>query len=260
MRVTPILVFDIETVPDVPGLRSAWGLDGDDDAVVSAAMARRLEQTSGNSDFLPLHLHRVIVISLLFRDQDGLRVKSLAGAPDEEGRLIQNFYRTVERYSPTLVSWNGGGFDLQVLHYRGLIHGVQAARYWETGDEDREFRYNNYLGRYHSRHTDLMDVLALYNARANAPLDQLAKLCGFPGKLGMDGSQVWSAWSAGRQDEIRDYCETDVANTWLLWCRFQLMRGMLDPQAYEGELALTRDALSGLPGEHWQKFLAAWRA
>jgi hypothetical protein len=26
------------------------------------------------------------------------------------------------------VSWNGGGFDLPVMHYRGLIHGVKAAR------------------------------------------------------------------------------------------------------------------------------------
>jgi predicted PolB exonuclease-like 3'-5' exonuclease len=103
-----------------------------------------------------------------------------------------------------------------------------------------------------------MDLLALHNGRANAPLDQLARLCGFPGKLGMDGSQVWPAWHAGRQDEIRDYCETDVANTWLLWCRFQLMRGTLDAPAYEDEIALTRSTLAGLPGRHWQEFVAAW--
>jgi predicted PolB exonuclease-like 3'-5' exonuclease len=256
--VVPCLVFDIETVPDAAGLRAAWGLEGDDATVVASALARRREQTGGASDFLPLHLHRVIVISMVFRDDEGLRIKSLVGGDDDEGRLIQNFYRTIARYTPNLVSWNGGGFDLQVLHYRGLIHAVQAARYWETGDDDRDFRYNNYLGRYHTRHTDLMDVLALYNGRANAPLDQLAKLCGFPGKLGMDGSQVWEAFRAGRQDEIRDYCETDVANTWLMWCRFQLMRGVLDGPAYEAELALTRSILSELPGAHWQQFLAAW--
>jgi predicted PolB exonuclease-like 3'-5' exonuclease len=253
----PILAFDIETVPDAGSLRQAWGLSGTDDQVVEAALARRREATGG-SDFLPLHLHRVIVISMLLRDGDGIHVGSLAGADDEEGRLIQGFYRRVARYTPTLVSWNGAGFDLQVLHYRGMIHKVQAPRYWDQGEEEREFRFNNYLSRYHSRHTDLMDLLALYNGRANAPLDELARLCGFPGKLGMDGSQVWPAFRAGRQDEIRDYCETDVANTWLLWCRFQLMRGALDPQAYEAELALTRRTLSGLPGRHWQEFLAAW--
>lgn len=254
----PTLVFDIETVPDVAGLRAAWGLEGDDDAVAEAAFERRREQTAGHTNFLPLHLHRVIVISMLLRDADGLRVRSLSGGLDEEGRLVQGFFKTLERYRPTLVSWNGSGFDLQVLHYRGMIHKVQAPRYWDQGEDERDFKFNNYISRYHGRHTDLMDVLALYNGRASAPLDQLARLCGFPGKLGMDGSQVWPAWRAGRQDEIRDYCETDVANTWLLWCRFQLMRGALAPDAYEAEIALTREALGALPGAHWRAFSEAW--
>ena len=60
------------------------------------------------------------------------------------------------------------------------------------------------------------DGPAGHNGRANAPLDELAKLCGFPGKLGMDGSKVWEAWSQGRADEVRAYCETDVVNTG--WC------------------------------------------
>jgi predicted PolB exonuclease-like 3'-5' exonuclease len=256
----PTLVFDIETVPDAAGLRGAWGLEGPDEAVVEAALARRREQTAGASDFLPLHLHRVIVVSMLFRDADGLRIGSLTAGPDDEGRVVQGFFRTLARYTPTLVSWNGSGFDLPVLHYRGLIHKVQAPRYWEQGEDDRDFRFNNYLNRYHARHTDLMDLLALHNGRANAPLDQLARLCGFPGKLGMDGSQVWPAWRDGRQDEIRDYCETDVVNTWLMFCRFQLMRGALEPDAYEAEIALTRDALGALPGTHWREFLSAWPA
>jgi 3'-5' exonuclease len=254
----PTLVFDIETVPDADGLRAAWGLEGDDDTVVEAALARRREQTQGGTDFLPLHLHKVIVISMLMRDADGLRVRSLSGAPGDEGKLVQSFFRIIEKFTPTIVSWNGSGFDLQVLHYRGLIHKVQAPRYWDQGEDDRDFKWNSYIGRYHARHTDVMDLLALFNGRAAAPLDQLAKLCGFPGKLGMDGSQVYDAWRAGLQDEIRDYCETDVANTWLLYCRFQLMRGVLTPEAYEAEMALTRETLGALDGAHWQEFLAAW--
>jgi predicted PolB exonuclease-like 3'-5' exonuclease len=51
------------------------------------------------------------------------------------------------------VSWNGGGFDLPVLHYRGLMHGVAAPRYWDMGEGDydsRDFKWNNYISRYHS--------------------------------------------------------------------------------------------------------------
>jgi predicted PolB exonuclease-like 3'-5' exonuclease len=76
----------------------------------------------------------------------------------------------------------------------------------------------------------------------------------------MDGSQVWPAWQAGHIAEIRNYCETDVANTWLLFCRFQLLRGHWSPERYQEEIALTRSALAGLAAEHehWRQFVAAW--
>jgi predicted PolB exonuclease-like 3'-5' exonuclease len=162
------------------------------------------------------------------------------------------------------VSWNGGGFDLPVLHYRGLRHGVTADRYWCMGEgggpDDREFKWNNYISRYHMRHLDLMDLLAMYQPRASAPLDAMAKLCGFPGKLGMDGSQVYTAFLDGKLEEIRRYCETDVMNTYLLYCRFQKMRGGLTEAEYEQEIALVKQSLGALaPGEqHWQEYLAAW--
>ena len=169
------------------------------------------------------------------------------------------FFDGIEKYTPQIISWNGGGFDLPVLHYRGLIHGINASRYWDLGEDDKEFKWNNYISRYHARHLDLMDVMAMFNARANAPLDDLAKLCGFPGKLGMDGSKVWDAYKAGGIEDIRNYCETDVANTHLVFLRFQLMRGHLTPAAYEAEITLVRDTLASYTAPHWAEFLAAWR-
>jgi 3'-5' exonuclease len=255
---TPVLVFDLETIPDVAGLRvlrPEWAAL-DDSTIAANAMAARKEKTG--SDFLPLHIHKVIAIGCLFRDGTTVKVKCLGDAHDAEAKLIQDFYKIIERYTPTLVSWNGSGFDLQVLHYRGLICGVVAPRYWDQGSDDRDFKFNNYLSRYHQRHTDLMDLLALYNGRSNAPLDELAKLCGFPGKLGMDGSQVWSAFQQGQISQIRNYCETDVANTYLLYLRWQKMQGSLSAQAYEEELALLRTTLADSTAAHWQEFLNAW--
>jgi len=255
---TPSLVFDIETIPDVAGLRAAWDLADlpSDEAVAEAAFERR--RLKVGHDFLPHHLHRVVAISCVFRDADGVRVRSLGAPQDDEAKLIQDFFRTVDRYKPQIVSWNGGGFDLPVLNYRAMIHGVRCPRYWETGDNDREFRYNNYLNRYHGRHLDLMDLLAMFTGRANAPLDEMARLCGFPGKLGMDGSKVWQAWRDGQIASIRDYCETDVANTWLLYCRFQLINGRLSQEEYQGEISLFRETIAGLQGAHWAEYLAAW--
>ena len=223
----PLLVFDIETVPDVAGLRRLHGLPSTLGDAQVAEMAFAQRRAVAGSDFLPHHLQRVIAIACVLREGDTLRVWSLGEPGDDEGALIQRFYDGIDRFTPQLVSWNGGGFDLPVLHYRGLLHGVDAARYWELGDDDREFRYNNYIARYHTRHIDLMDMLAMYQPRAYAPLDQLAQLCGLPGKLGMGGGEVWRAWQAGEIGAIRNYCETDVVNTWLLYLRFQRMRGML---------------------------------
>jgi len=257
---TPFLIFDLETLPDVDGLRRVhgWGEDVSDAEVAGRAFASRREATG--SDFLPLHLQRIAVVGCAFRDDQGFRVRTLGQPEDPESVLVSGFFKTIERYTPQLVSWNGSGFDLPVLHYRSLIHGVPAPRYWDMGDDDRGFRYNNYISRYHTRHIDLMDLLALYNSRASAPLDQLAKLCGFPGKLGMDGSQVWPAWQAGRADEVRAYCETDVVNTWLVYCRFRLLRGELDQTAYQAEIDLVRDTLAASDAPHWLEYLEAWEA
>src|SRR5262245_58123235 len=217
---TPVLTFDIETIPDVEGLRRLHELDGTLSDRQVAEMAFTLRRQAAGHDFLPLHLHRVVVISCSLRERDGFRVWSLGSLEDAEGTLIQRFFDGIEKYTPQLVSWNGGGFDLPVLHYRGLIHGVRAVRYWDTGEGDfadsRDFRYNNYIGRYHTRHLDLMDLLSLYQVRAAAPLDQVARLLGLPGKLGMDGAQVWDAFRAGAIVDIRGYCETDALNTWLV--------------------------------------------
>ena len=255
---TPTLIFDIETIPDTDGLKKLYNLPAETSAQDVANVAFHKRRQHNGSEFLPLHQHRVVAISCALREGEGFKVWSL-GTPDEpEGQLIQRFFDGIEKYTPNLVSWNGGGFDLPVLHYRGLVHGVEASRYWDMGEDDREFKWNNYISRYHTRHLDLMDLMALYQARANAPLDDIARLCGFPGKLGMDGSKVWDAFKQGEIEAIRNYCETDVANTYLVFLRFQLMRGVLNQESYAREIALVRDTLSGYSGEHWREFLQAW--
>jgi predicted PolB exonuclease-like 3'-5' exonuclease len=228
----------------------------DHDVAELAFMRRR--QTNG-TDFLPLHLHRVVAIACALRDRDQFTVWSLGDPSGGEAELLQRFFDGLERYTPQLVSWNGGGFDLPVLHYRALVHGVTARRYWDLGDDDREFRYNNYISRYHTRHLDLMDLLSLFQPRAVAPLDEIARLLGFPGKLGMAGNKVWAAYQSGDIDTIRCYCETDAANTYLVFLRFQLMRGMLNQGQYEQELELVHSSLNRSIAAHWKEFIGAWQ-
>lgn len=254
-----VFVFDIETVPDVAAGRRLYDLDGLSDADVAKAMFHIRRQETGDSEFLRHHLHQVAAISAVFRSADSLQVWSLGKPTSPESELIQRFFDGIDRFTPTLVSWNGGGFDLPVLHYRSLVHGIAAPRYWETGDEDNSFRWNNYLSRFHARHTDLMDVLAAYQPRASAPLDQIAAMLGLPGKMGMSGGKVWDSYLAGDIEGIRNYCETDVLNTYLVYLRFELIRGRLSLSRHEEECQQLREYLSTQGKAHFNAFLHAWQ-
>ena len=253
-----VLAFDIETVPDCAGIRRLYELPADlpDGEVAEIAFQKRRTQTG--SDFLPPQLHRVVVISCVLREGEGIKVFSLGEPEATEQEAIQRFHDGIEKYVPQLTSWNGGGFDLPVLNTRGLIHGVTAAKFWDQGEDDRDFRFNNYVSRYHARHLDLMDLLAMYQPRGAAPLDEISRLLGFPGKIGVGGAQVWQAWQDGRIGEIRSYCEADVANTYLVYLRFQQMRGVLAKDKYQQEAALVRTTLGKSPDVHWREFLQLW--
>jgi predicted PolB exonuclease-like 3'-5' exonuclease len=259
---TPILVFDIETVPDAEGIGRVLGF-GPELTDASVVEVRHAAAPPGLGDRATISSPRTSSASSRSRARCATTMRCASGRwarpADSEREIVQRFFDGVEKYKPQLVSWNGSTFDLPVLHYRAMIHKIPGCCYWDTGDNDREFKFNNYLSRFHARHTDVMDVLAGYQNRAWAPLDELARLCGFPGKLGMDGSQVAAAFARGEIEAIRNYCETDVANTYLLYQRFQLVRGAIDATEYEREMTVFRAFLEAQPAPHWREFAAAWR-
>jgi len=255
----PVLAFDIETVPDVEAGRLIYGLDGLSDDDVIRAMRQLRRQRVGH-DFMPPHLQRVVAIGLVLEHEGTVRAWSLGKPKSGESELIARFFEGLEQYRPTLVSWNGGGFDLPVLSYRALRHGISAPAYWEMGDRERDFRFNNYVSRYHWRHVDLMDVLAHFQPRSNAPLDEVARLIGLPGKSGVGGEHVADAWLAGDIGAIRDYCEIDTMNTYLIWLRFERLRGRVQAEAYGRQLKALREQMLGWTDRpHFVEFARAWQ-
>jgi predicted PolB exonuclease-like 3'-5' exonuclease len=252
-----VLVFDIETVPDTALGRRLYGLEGLSDAQVAQIMFTKRRQETG-SEFLSHEQHRVVAISVVMRARDSLKVWSLGDEASGERDLIERFFDGLDKFTPDLVSWNGAGFDLPVLNYRSLLHSVPAARYWEMGDNDSSFRFSNYLSRFHWRHMDLMDILAGFQGRGRASLDDVANLLGFPGKVGMNGADVWDAYLRGELARIRGYCETDVLNTYLIYLRFELVRGHLDSAGLAQELARVRQLLADSTAAHLREFADAW--
>lgn len=253
-----ILVFDIETIPDIDGLRKIYDLDSNakDEEVFSLALRVRREQSL--SDFFPPYLQKIVAISLLYRQEESdLHIGTIGHISDEEPILLSKFFKKINESAPILVSWNGNSFDLPVLQHRGLIHGTSAFGYWNV---EGEAKWQNYLNRYQLRHMDLMDILSRYQLSTRAPLSDMAKLCGFPGKLDMDGGDVWKTFQQEKGlQKIRCYCETDVLNTYLLFVRFQLFRGLLTQESYNDEIQLVQSWLRKQDNIHWQQFLEKWQ-
>ncbi len=241
MPLTSLMVVDIETIPD----RAHH--EGD--------------------DFPILPFHQVVVIGFLEanieRSGEGetytLQQLRCGGESDfSEAQLLDGFFRYFERSKPRLVTYNGRAFDLPVLKYRAMKHGVQAPWLQKGGD-----RFSNYSYRYSTDwHCDLMDVLADFGASRAVKLDEVSKVMGFPGKFGIDGSQVADYFEAGRIQDIRDYCETDVLNTYLVYLRYMLHRADLKKDAYDGAIS---DVIAMIEAEkgsrpHLGEFMDAWGA
>ena len=211
------IVFDLETVPCTQTLARLHGREAltDDEAV----------EILGEK-FPKLPLHKVAVLAALIAERiDGVwRIQSL-GAPHigerSEVDLISAFAARVDALRPTLVTFNGNGFDMPVLRYRAMVNGIAA-----PGLTSRP-----YFKRYDQAHVDLCDELASFQSNAKATLDDLCKMMGLPGKPeGIDGSKVWEQVRAGNIQTCADYGETDVVNTFRVWLRYELFRGALTPE------------------------------
>ena len=210
-----VMVWDIETVPDLEGFARANGLIGKSSAEIRTAM--------GNN-FPKLIYHSIVCIGALLArwTVDGYEVR-MVGAPHvghrTEKQLIESFVDEVGQISPRFVTFNGSGFDLPVLRYRAMVHGVSA-----PGMHSRA-----YYHRYTDDCVDLCDVLSSFSYGGKVKLDEVSRIVGLPGKPGgVDGSQVEAYFEAGRIQDIADYCRSDVINTYRLWLRYELFRGRLD--------------------------------
>ncbi|MFQ5764136.1 MAG: 3'-5' exonuclease [Rhodospirillales bacterium] len=238
-----LFVFDIETVPDTDAVPNLTGFDDPDPGRRRDELERyHLEITDGRNPFPRQPFHRVVAISFLEAEiaRDGglevyhLRELRSGGEPGfDEKQLLEGFFGYFERLKPRLVSFNGRGFDLPVLKYRAMVHGVPAAWLYGAGD-----KWNSYQSRYATDwHCDLLDVLSDYGASARVKLNEVCAALGFPGKFGIDGSQVAGLVDDGRIEDVRHYCETDVLNTYLVYLRLMLHRGTIATDGYNAAIA-----------------------
>jgi predicted PolB exonuclease-like 3'-5' exonuclease len=215
-----VIVWDVETVPDLPGFAAANDLVGKPDADIRAALGNKF----------PKHIyHTIVCIGALVahRESDHWAVDAL-GAPHvgerTEEQLVSAFCEKIAELAPQLVTFNGNSFDLPVLRYRAMIHGIAA----------RGLAARPYFNRYTEDSVDLCDILSSFAPHTKASLNELSKIMGMPGKPGgIDGTDVEPYFLEGRIREIAAYCETDVVNTYRVWLRYELFRGRLSESEHQ---------------------------
>src|SRR5262245_3914032 len=109
-----VIVWDIETIPDLKGFAQANGHDRKSDDDIRAAMG----------DKFPKHIyHSIICIGALVAHQEnGCWSAGALGAPHlgerSEKELITSFVNRIAELSLQLITFNGSSFDLTVLRYR----------------------------------------------------------------------------------------------------------------------------------------------
>jgi 3'-5' exonuclease len=154
------------------------------------------------------------------------------GAPHigerSEKALISSFVDRIAELSPQLVTFNGSPFDLPVLRYRAMVHGVAAPG----------LSMRPYFNRYTEDAIDLCDVLSSFSHQGKATLNELCRVMGLPGKPdGISGGEVERYYRDGRVCEIAEYCESDVVNTYRVWLRYELFRGRLSASDFKASEA-----------------------
>jgi predicted PolB exonuclease-like 3'-5' exonuclease len=215
-----VIVWDLETVPDLNGFAAANGLVGKSDVEAREAMG----------DKFPKRIyHSIICIGALVAHwQDGRWIVDALGAPHvgerSEKLLISFFVDRIAELSPQLVTFNGSSFDLPVLRYRAMVHGIAA-----PGLASRP-----YFNRYTEDAVDLCDLLSSFSFQGKAKLHELCRVMGLPGKPdGMSGDEVEKYYRDGRIRDIAEYCESDVVNAYRLWLRYDLFRGRLTDEEFQ---------------------------
>ena len=244
------LVFDIETIPDLANLPRRQPSD----PAMSDGGAP--EPTYREQPLKPA-LQQVVAIAAAWITPNGaLRRLTALGEPSwGEPELIREMFRIIIEGHPRLVGWNSNGFDLPVLVYRAMVHHIAVPEFYRFGEP-----YQGYRQRFdeHS-HIDLMDLLSFYGASTRLKLDDMARILGIPGKLGVDGTQVFSLYQENRTAEIRTYYETDVLTTALIWARYAEHRGWWDATQFTTFEQSVLAWLEARTDAKWQTFQAAWR-
>lgn len=270
MKHKTLFVFDIETIPD---LVTASNLISDEadadnpeasrDFLTEKLKEYHLDITQGKNSFLRQPFHKVVAISFLEADieyQDDFeyyKIKDLrsgGSVESSEKDLITGLFQYLRKIHPRFISFNGKTFDMPVLKYRAMLYNISLDWFYKSGD-----KWNNYSSRYSvDWHCDLLEAFSDFGSSARVRMNEVCAMLGLPGKMEIDGSMVEQMYYEGKIQEIRDYCELDVLNTYILYLRYAHHIGKMNRDGYLKSISEIISFLTSGNKEHYNMFLEKW--
>jgi predicted PolB exonuclease-like 3'-5' exonuclease len=255
------LVFDIESVADAP-LVAKLRYPGESLEPAEAVRRYRDElMAKYENDFIP-YTFQIPISVAVGKVADDFRLTDIVVLDEPQFRphvITENFWRGWERYRrPTLVSFNGRGFDLPLLELAAFRYGLSLPGWFQSSGKPSENLRNRYNT---SAHIDLCELLTNFGStRFTGGLNLAANLLGKPGKMDVQGHMVQDMFEAGRLAEINDYCRCDVLDTYFVFLRSRVLIGLL---TLEGESALVAEVKTWLEerateNTAYRNYLACW--
>ncbi|TDJ80268.1 3'-5' exonuclease [Campylobacter volucris] len=231
-----ICVFDCESIPDVDLIKQIYKFDGDDLSISKQALNKQKEESG--SEFLPLPFHKIVSICAVIADKFGnfIKVNKIKG--ENEKQMLEDFFNFITKHKPRLISFNGKNYDMPLLVIRALKYNINASAYLDVSN-----KWDNYKSKYaENKHCDLLESLGSFGQKG-LKLDTLCTMAGLPGKYDVSGDQVLELFYDGKIEKIHEYCESDVLNTYMLFLKYELIKGHLTQEDYLNILEHFKDEL-----------------
>lgn len=259
-----LFVYDIETIPDTDVLYNLTGSQTTD-VIEKRKELEEYSASVSNGNAFPRQLfHKVVSVSILIADIKNIdgyeyynieKIGTISSTNNTEKEIVEKFFKYILKYIPRLVDYNGKNFDLPVMKYRAMKYNISIENLFKSGD-----KWNNYNQKYSlDWHCDLLDALSDFGSSARCKMNEVCAILGIPGKIGIDGSKVATMYDEGLLNDIDNYCETDVLNTYLIYLNYALLTGKIDNSGF---LSMNNDLIKHMKNRnlpHFQEFLDEWK-
>ena len=259
-----VWAFDCEWAPDVAAGRRLYHLGADvpDDEVMRVMWREGGATEADPQPFLKTLLCRVVSIATVVRVETNpgaqLYLWALPENPGDpsvsEADILRRYLVKFGEANPLLVGYNSRSADMHILAQRAIVNGLSLPGFAKqlTG---KPWEMNAF---------DLIDLVGGRGKGYNCSLNEIANLCGIPGKLDTTGDDVARLYYGGKLRGVVEYNMFDALTTYLVWLRYEFFSGRFTPAQYAEEQTRLRDLVvreaQKPEGGYLNAYLEAWEA